>query len=144
MTGHEVCACDRDDLAAKLLPKALRFVGIVHDEGPDTAAAAYAEIPDSHRDAFAVILAALVPMDRSAQELLEWIGQNAAADAVSEFEAVLSGMPYSDDEADWTRPQLRFAWLAYKRGNRDARVKAGWRIYGRIDRAERRLLKAVS
>lgn len=143
--NHQICDCDRDDLAAKLLPEALRFVGIVHDEGPDTAAEAYAEVPESHRDAFAVVLAALVPTDRSVQDLLDWVGVvKRSRTPESEFEAVLSGLPYSDDGSDWTEPQLRFAFLAYKRGNRDARVRAGWRIYGRKDRAERRLLKAVS
>jgi hypothetical protein len=61
------------DLAEELVPVALELVGLVRDEGPEAIGAFLARLDRGHWAAMMVILAALVPDDRTAEDLLAWV-----------------------------------------------------------------------
>jgi len=60
-------------LAVRLVPKALELVGLVRDEGPDAIWEFQRKLRPREREALPVILAAMVPDDRTAEELLAWV-----------------------------------------------------------------------
>jgi hypothetical protein len=141
MTDIMACGCDRNQVAAEMLPLAMQFAGIVHDESPEAAAQLLATIRPAHRDAFDVVLAALVMVDREPRVLLSWLTDNpmrpplpAYTDGSGEAEL----LPYSAEESDWSDEQLRIAHRMHRRGIRDLRVIAGERIYDRRRVRQRR------
>ena len=66
---------ERADLAEAMVPKACEFACLVHDGDSDAIAAFLAGLGEDESRALPVILAAMVPVDdRSAAELLAWVG----------------------------------------------------------------------
>lgn len=66
---------ERADLAEAMVPKACEFACLVHDADSDAIAAFLAGLGEDESRALPVILAAMVPIDdRSAAELLAWVG----------------------------------------------------------------------
>uniref|UniRef100_UPI003F49745A hypothetical protein n=1 Tax=Streptosporangium sp. CA-235898 TaxID=3240073 RepID=UPI003F49745A len=63
---------ERQNLARDLIPLAMRLVGIVHEEGPDATAEFLAGLTAEQQYALPIILAAMVPDDRTPAELLGW------------------------------------------------------------------------
>jgi hypothetical protein len=64
---------DPDALAASLIGPAMRLAGIVHDEGPDAGAELLKSLTGEQRQALPFILAAMIPVDKTAGELLGWV-----------------------------------------------------------------------
>ena len=60
-------------LAERLVPVAAAFVGVVRDEDRDGVGRFLAGLPQPERDALPVILAAMIPDDRSPADLLGWV-----------------------------------------------------------------------
>ncbi len=141
MTEHVRCDCDREQLASQLLPLAMQFAAIVHEESPDASAAFMAAIPASHWMAFTVILAALVPVDTEPRKLLAWVRHDPYVPALPAYvdgSGEMELLPYSADEGDWSEDQLRAAHRMHRRGIRDLRVVTGERIYDRHRLRQRR------
>ncbi|MER5649689.1 hypothetical protein [Streptosporangium sp. NPDC002524] len=67
----------RDNLARHLLKVALHLACMVRDEEPAAVAAYLSELPQVERDHLPIILAALVDVDRTEEELLAWITWDA-------------------------------------------------------------------
>ena len=62
------------NLAERLVPLAAEFAGLVHGDGDrDTIAAFLHGLPAEERGALPVILAAMIPPDRTPAELLSWV-----------------------------------------------------------------------
>ena len=60
-------------LAERLVPVAAEFVGVVRDEDRDSVGRFLARLPRQERDALPVILAAMIPDDRTPADLLSWV-----------------------------------------------------------------------
>ena len=69
----DVSAAARGRLAERLVPVALALVGAVRDQDGDGIAEFLAGLSAGERDALPVILAAMVPDDRTPQDLLSWV-----------------------------------------------------------------------
>jgi hypothetical protein len=70
-------AARRGELAQRLVPKAIKLAGLVHGDGDATAIGRFlGKLTPEERAALPVILAALVPTDRTAAELLAFVTWN--------------------------------------------------------------------
>ena len=61
------------DLAERLVPVAASFVGVVREEDRDGVTAFLSDLAVHERDALLVILAAMIPEDRTPADLLSWV-----------------------------------------------------------------------
>lgn len=61
------------EFAERLVPVAASLVGVVRDEDRDGVTRFLSRLTHHERDALLVILAALVPDDRSPADLLDWV-----------------------------------------------------------------------
>lgn len=76
----------RDEYVESLIPHATRLAGVVRDEGPEAVRAVLATVRRAPRpdgidpmDAFAVVLAAMVPEWSTPRQLLAWTQRMAGA-----------------------------------------------------------------
>lgn len=127
----------REDLAEAMTAVALRMAAAVHDDGPTEVAAILATVDPADLDALAVVTAAMVPVDRTPAELLDWLDQ-ATVRPPSAEPRTARDLP-AVSELGWTATQLRWAHTAYKRGDRDPRICAGNQIYETAIKAGQRL-----
>lgn len=70
---------DRDEFALTIVQIACDLAVRVRDEGPDAVAAAVAALPPEQRHALPAVMAAMIPDDRSANDLLAWTGTPSPA-----------------------------------------------------------------
>jgi hypothetical protein len=68
--GAAVTPEQRGDLAEALVPVATRLAGAVRDGDPHAVACLLAKVPAAAKDDLAVVLAAMVDVDRTPRELL--------------------------------------------------------------------------
>ena len=61
------------DLAERLVPVAASFVGVVREEDRDGVTAFLSALAVHERDALLVVLAAMIPEDRTPADLLSWV-----------------------------------------------------------------------
>jgi hypothetical protein len=64
---------ERADLAEHLVPVATELAFLVHTESPDAVQARLDRIDPAHYPALAVVLAAMVDIDKRPEELLSWV-----------------------------------------------------------------------
>jgi hypothetical protein len=102
---YSLDAFKRGDLAEQLVPKALELVDLVHGDGDaDTIGWFLRGLLREERDALPVILAALVPMDCSAAELLAFITWDEHGQPLGDTPLVLPRRPAP--EPDEQAPKL--------------------------------------
>lgn len=73
LAGEEGGELTPEFLVQQVVPYAARLVGTVHDFPPEETAKVLAEIPGGRADALLIVLAAMVPTDRTAYSLLSWV-----------------------------------------------------------------------
>jgi hypothetical protein len=66
-------ACQRGELAARMVAAAVELACLVRDEGRDEITAFIDALTDEERDALLVVQAALIPLDADTGELLSWV-----------------------------------------------------------------------
>mgnify|MGYP001055500023 CR=1 FL=1 len=107
----------REERAGELLTLAARLACTVRDDGADAAAALLAGLDRRALVELAVVMAALIPDDRTFPELLAWLGTGWVPDAGT-LPAQL--LPFATGKYRRTAVYLRRCgtWAAYKRHRR--------------------------
>lgn len=157
MTAEQRTAEERGDLAERLVPIAMDLSIAVHDEGPDDVAAVLSNVGPDEWDAFAVVLAAMIEVDRPVNATLGWITFDEEGCSTQPPPPVLQLVPTPEPEPQpepdrggrpepryprppavhignprlWTREVLLDAHAAFHRGVRDEVVVVGEREYHR-------------
>lgn len=98
---------DGERLAVQAVPRALKLIQIVREEGAYDVAQLTDPMPREELLALAVVLAGMVDIEKSVKELLAWLEPVGAE----------------------TATELRGAHAAYKRGERDLATIVGEREY---------------
>lgn len=136
-------SADPDRLAERMIPVAAQLAGTVHDDGPEQVAAIIDPLTRDQINALCVVLAAMVPVDRTVSDLLAWIDDGCIAPTLileprrrrdrrmRRTNVPVDKLPYVDDEELWTRDMLLTAHAAHGRGVQDPRIALGERIYNR-------------
>jgi hypothetical protein len=92
-----VSAAARGRLAERLVPVAMTFVGAVRNLDADGITEFLDELTEDERLALPVILAAMVPDDRTPQELLAWV----------DFDEFGAPLPDGAEMVLWSPPAVR-------------------------------------
>lgn len=105
---------DLSDLAESLVPLAARLAGAVRDDVAEVGRV-LALVPPAHMHALAVVLAAMVPDDRTPRELLSWVdwGDDAVVRQASLFDAAADPGVREEFPDTWTDDmckRLHRAW----------------------------------
>lgn len=70
----DLAAAARGRLAERLVPVAMELAGVVRDQDAAGIGEFLARLGEDEREALLVVLAAMVPVDQTPQELLAWVG----------------------------------------------------------------------
>ncbi len=119
-----------DEQAQTLIPVAAQLAATVREYGRDEVAAVLAQVPPGDMPALAVVLAAMVPVDRTVRQLLGWRDGDEARPA---------GEPGPWTWGEWDRRLLVHCHARYLAGLRDGLTAAGEREYQTTHRGAARV-----
>ena len=128
MTPHP----DGEALAVAAVRRAQRLACAVRDDGAWEVARQTDDLSHVELVALAVALAAMVPLDRSAADLLAWV----------DGPALPAGQRFPD--LRWSDDALRLAHCAWNRGERDPWSTEGERLYQRARHQRRKAERKAS
>ena len=124
---------DGERLAIAAVQRGQRLACAIRDEGAWEVARITDPLNRDELVALCVALAAMVPLDRSAADLLAWVDQPAVPPAGQRF-----------PDLRWTDDALRMAHAAWARGERDPWTTEGERVYQARKYQERKARREAS
>lgn len=115
----------RERLAQTLIPVAAELAATVRDYGPDDVAAVLTRVDPEALPALAVVLAAMVDVERTPRELLAWMDRTAAP-LERDRPPARHLLPEVTAARDSTPTELQRARRAYVRGSTAPADRAGY------------------
>ena len=122
---------DGDRLAEVAVGRAQRLACAIRDDGAWEVARITDDLSRDELVALAVVLAAMVPLDRSVADLLAWVQQPLPA-----------GQRFPD--LRWSPEALRLAHASWNRGERDPWSTEGERLYQQARHERRKAARKAS